>query len=607
MRSWLLLGLLFLASVPTYAATIAVPPGGDLQAALNQAQPGDRIELAAGVTYTGNFVLPVKVGDASILVTSAASVRLFPAPGVRIDPSYAPALAKIVSPNTSPAMLAPFGSHHFRFENVEITTTYATTAATNYGLVTLGQNLTGLDASTVADLPHDFVFDRVYLHGTPTGNVRRGITMNAASVTVQESYVADIHEVGADSQALAAWNGSGPITITNNYLEAAGENVLFGGADPRIPNAVPSDITVRGNTFFKPLRWKVGDPSYAGIHWSIKNLFELKNAQRVRIEGNLFENSWLDGQVGWAILLTPRNQDGSAPWSVVQDVTIQHNIIRHVGGGVQLLGHDDIHPSLPLKNVTIHNNLWSDINTRLGETGWFMVLNLGVTNLTVTHNTIADHAGGALIAFDGSPSTNFVYNDNLAPHGLYGFKGSGTSIGGNTFPTYIPGATFLHNVLAGALEESWSYPAAYPATTLFPTYAEFAASFMNAAAGDYTLIAGSALRGAATDGTDIGVDMRLLPGASAPVPLPTPMPIPAPTPTPVPVPTPVPTPAPVPSPVTCLDEAGVSFTAPFTITRRTTKPQEKALIASFQAKGWRWVGQSKALKSAIDDVFGCGL
>ena len=44
------------------AATIAVPAGGDLQAALNAAQPGDVITLAPGATYTGNFVLPNKGG-----------------------------------------------------------------------------------------------------------------------------------------------------------------------------------------------------------------------------------------------------------------------------------------------------------------------------------------------------------------------------------------------------------------------------------------------------------------------------------------------------------------------------------------------------------------
>src|SRR5690606_23447694 len=98
----------------------------------------------------------------------------------------------------------------------------------------------------------------------------------------------DFMEVGNDSQAIAGWNGPGPFKIVNNYLEGAGENIMFGGATPRIEGLVPADIVIRGNHFHKPLRWRIGDPSYEGIPWSVKNLFELKNARRVVIDGNIF-------------------------------------------------------------------------------------------------------------------------------------------------------------------------------------------------------------------------------------------------------------------------------------------------------------------------------
>ncbi|WP_284352799.1 ricin-type beta-trefoil lectin domain protein, partial [Roseisolibacter agri] len=47
---------------------IAVPAGGDLQAALDAAQPGDVITLANGATYAGNFVLPSKPAGGWIVV-----------------------------------------------------------------------------------------------------------------------------------------------------------------------------------------------------------------------------------------------------------------------------------------------------------------------------------------------------------------------------------------------------------------------------------------------------------------------------------------------------------------------------------------------------------
>src|SRR5439155_19384854 len=188
--------------------------------------------------------------------------------------------------------------------------------------------------SQLSQVPHDLVFDRVYIHGDASKGQKRGIALNSASTTITGSYISDIKAVGQDSQAICGWNGPGPFVITNNYLEAAGENVLFGGADPAIPNLVPSDITFRGNHVARPLAWRAQD-------WSVKNLFELKNAQRVSIDRNVFENHWLAAQAGYAIVFTPRNQSGTAPWSVVQQVEFTNNIVRHVSSVFNVLGTDN--------------------------------------------------------------------------------------------------------------------------------------------------------------------------------------------------------------------------------------------------------------------------
>jgi len=45
--------------------TIRVPAGGNLQAALNSAKPGDVIILQAGAKFQGNFTLPNTTGAAS--------------------------------------------------------------------------------------------------------------------------------------------------------------------------------------------------------------------------------------------------------------------------------------------------------------------------------------------------------------------------------------------------------------------------------------------------------------------------------------------------------------------------------------------------------------
>jgi uncharacterized protein (TIGR03437 family) len=481
------------------ATTINVPAGGDFQAALNSAQPGDVILLAAGATFTGPFVLPVNPGNSYITIRSSAADSALPPTGSRIDPSYSGVLPKLVANGDfdNPILTTTPGSNHFLFIGVEIT---PTPGAALYQLVQLG---TGSETS-LDQLPSDFVFDRCYLHGDPAVGARRGIAMNVPKVTVMNSYLSDFKIVNADSQALASWNGPGPFVITNNYLEGAAENILFGGQDPTIPNLVPTGITIRQNYFSKPLSWRVGDPSYQGTHWSVKNLLEFKNAQQIVVDGNLFENNWADAQDGFAILFTPRNQNDTAPWSVVANAQFTNNIIQHVASGINILGTDDIYISQQLHNIVIKNNLFTDVSLSWdGTARLFQVLN-NALNVTIDHNT--GFPEGAISMADEIPSPSFVFTNNLAAHGGYGFAGSDYAEGNATLGYYFPNAVFQGNgIISGN-------SAVYPPGNFFPASIGNV-GFVNAGGGMYGLVAGSPLHNAATDGADVGADMNALTAA----------------------------------------------------------------------------------------------
>src|SRR3954470_3470071 len=264
-----LLVLSLSASVAS-AASVRVPAGGDLQAAINAAQPGDEVLLAVGAVYIGNFRLPVLAGAAYITIRTESPQP--PVPGERVTPASASQMAKIKSPNASPALSTADGAHHWRIENLE----FQATAGGAGDIIALGSG-TQTDA---VQMPHDLVLDRVYIHGDPVAGQKRGIALNSGYTEILNSYIADIKAAAVDSQAICGWNGSGPYLIENNYLEAAGENVMFGGADPTVWNLVPSDITLRRNTLSKPTAW-------IGSNWSIKNIVEFKNARRVLVEGNI--------------------------------------------------------------------------------------------------------------------------------------------------------------------------------------------------------------------------------------------------------------------------------------------------------------------------------
>jgi hypothetical protein len=498
----------------------SVAAGGDLQGALNSAQPGDTIILQAGATYTGNFTLPVKSGTAWIYVQSSALSSL-PAAGTRVGPAQASLMPKIVSPNTAPAISTAAGAHSFRFVGVEITTTLASTSATNYNLVSLeapGGN------TSLAQAPTDLVFDRCYIHGTPTGNVRRAILMNSARTAVVDSYLSDVHEVGADSQALAAWNGPGPFKIVNNYLEGAGENVMFGGVDPAIPNLVPSDIEIRKNYLFKPRSWQAGSPSYAGIRWSVKNLLELKNAQRILIDGNLLENNWMDAQNGYGVLFTVRNQDGTAPWSTVRDVTFTNNILRHSGGGVNMMGADYLHPSQPTQRILIQNNLFDDISsTTWNGTGTFFQILDGGSDVIVDHNTVLQSGNMITATYSSAlvPAASFVFTNNIVPFNQYGVFGDyGVGLGMPAINAYFPGSSFARNAVVGGLASN------FPADNYYPS-ALGAVGFVDLANRNYVLAPGTPYVRAGTDGKDVGADFTAMAAAMAAGSSPAPAPAPA--------------------------------------------------------------------------------
>src|SRR6266508_569383 len=92
----LILGMLALSCGKASAATLIVPAGGDLQGAINAAQPGDTVVLQAGATYVGPITLPLKSGSTYITVQSSALDSL--PSGQRVTPGASGLMPKIVSP-----------------------------------------------------------------------------------------------------------------------------------------------------------------------------------------------------------------------------------------------------------------------------------------------------------------------------------------------------------------------------------------------------------------------------------------------------------------------------------------------------------------------------
>ncbi len=601
-----------LTATASRAATIALAANGNLQAAINTANPGDVITLPAGATYVGNFILPAKTNPNGLFITikSAADSWTLPGPGQRILPTYAVRLPKIKSSNVEPALQTASNARFWLLQYLEF-------QATDRGfgdIITLGSGDPTIqrDATQVA---RDLIIDHCYIHGDPISGQKRGIALNSGKTDIVDSYVSDIKAIGIETQAIAGWNGPGPYRILNNYLEGAGINFLVGGADPGIQNLVTDTIEFRRNHLAKPVTWRqpvlatptnvkvttdnghgnalqgtvyytvvaagmsamdtpmfspptaeltvqmkgrgsatltwnavVGATRYrvyrnskpgaqsayfettatsfvdvgskqlisgaipAAARWTVKNLFELKNARNVLVDGNLLEYCWTDAQNGYAVLFTPRNSDGGARWTRVENITFTNNIVRHAPGGINILGRDYIYPSEQTKNIVIRNNLFDDLSYSWGGNLSWLLLGDGADGVTLDHNTVV-HTGSSLVLVYGTPTTNFVYTHNMGRNNEYGFIGDSRAPGKDSINFYLPGSIFSKDIIAGAngaIYPDSNLQCGRGGETCYPTAAVWQTQFNSFADGDYRLLSTSPYARAGAGSTDLGADIEAI-------------------------------------------------------------------------------------------------
>lgn len=538
-----------MADSPAPGAVINVNAGGDLQSALNNAQCGQTIQLQAGATFTGQFTVPAKNCNDNnwIIIRTSSPDSALPAEGQRLTPCYAgvgslegrPAyscsnptnvLAKVQMKiaGDGPFQLAN-GANFYRFVGLEITRQDGLK-----GSASLISNLGTAD---------HIIVDRCWLHGNPQDDTSDGYaTSGGTYIAIVDSYFNDFHCAYSCTDAHAVGGGTGnnqdgPYKIQDNFLEASGEAILFGGG---AATYTPTDITVTYNHFWKPWQWMQGNQPFVGgpggAPFIVKNHFELKNAIRVLVEANLMENNWGGfTQTGYGILLTPKNQHTEdhgdvCPICAVTDVTIRYTHIIHAGGGLQLAtglsasGRDGGGPAKAGTRWSIHDIVLDDISKNyVGEGTLLQVSNSWPANpvntVTINHITGFPDPQGTLL-MTGNQNTNpamygLVVTNSLVTTGNYPVWNTGggkTSCGypdvplpsiGNCFTSY----TFANN---GLIASPSKYPpSSWPTVNMFPQTVDDVdfVNFNNGNGGNYELQSNSPYKNAGTDGKDLGADI----------------------------------------------------------------------------------------------------
>ncbi len=552
-----------MADTPAPGTVITVNAGGDLQTALNSAQCGDVIELQAGATFTGPFNVPAKNCDINhwIFIRTSSPESALPAEGQRATPCSAgvaslPGRPQYSCSNPKNVMAkvqmqtagdGPFqiaaGANFYRFIGLEVTRPNGTPDSAR---LIAGQG--------TAD---HIVLDRCWLHGQLQDETRNGMDLNGmTNVAVVDSYFSDFHCISdtgtcTDAHAISGGNSNtqdGPYKIEDNFLEASGEAILFGGGPATL---TPTDIQVLNNHFFKPLQWMPGNPNFiggpGGNPFIVKNHFELKNAVRVLVEANLMENSWGGfSQTGYAILLTPRNQPTQAgngpyvcPQCQVTDVTIRYVRISHGGGGIQMATEQDIPggkqglPALAGARFSIHDVVLDDLNKKyVGGGTVFEIVNTWVKNplnsVTINHVTgFPDSTSHMMIVGDVKGTAlmyGLVFTNNLMITGQYpvwdavgGTSGScaGADVPLTTMNSCFTTYTFANN---GLIATPTAFPASkWPTANMFPQTVDNVGfvNFNSGNGGNYELESSSPYKNKGTDGKDLGADIVGLSAALA--------------------------------------------------------------------------------------------
>jgi hypothetical protein len=467
--------------------TINVAAGGDLQAALDAAGPGDEVVIAAGATYVGNFVLRSKPNMAGQWITVRSGGSL-PPEGTRVGPANAGQMPKLLTPNAWGAALATEpGAQGWRLVGLELGATGNvewTYAFVNFGAV-------GPEQTSLAQVPSRLVLDRSYVHGSATLDVRRCIALNSASTAIIDSHVADCHSNMNESQGILGYNGPGPYKIANNYIEGGSEVVMFGGADPSISGVIPSDIEFRRNRITRPTSWR-------GV-WSVKNLVELKVGQRVLFEGNLFENNWQDAQSGFAFVWWSVTQEGGCTWCVTRDITFRYNRVRNVQHGFNLA--DRFNSLVPrMQRVTIAHNVITGPDAVWGRT--FMVTG-DVAGVTIANNTAFGGTHNLLFASPEHPLGSLVFRNNIAGAD-YTFFATGVALGAAAVQAMgVAPSNASGNVLVTT--DPRMVPTGNAAA---PTRADV--GFVDAAGGNFQLSPTSPYRASGVGGSTPGVNMAAL-------------------------------------------------------------------------------------------------
>ena len=489
------------------------------------------IELDKDTTYdlAGGFNIDnASYGGTNWVVIRSSGYESSPpvAVGTRVVSGDEANQARIEITDGSLPFICDYGSHHIVFVGLEFFNNINTVKQ----FMLIGHSkTTAVDATQVSEISHHIGIDRCIFHAPTTTILHlHGLRISCDDFYLTNSRLAGIKHT-SDGQGVQTVNSRGPWHIENNYVEASGENFLFGsGFDLVIEGVVISDVTFIRNHCNKPSIWNKWHADFNGIPdangWEVKNSFEIKTGQRFNISGNVFSGTWSRGQNGTIFLLTLRagaisisGQLPTDPNATIKDIRIENNLFKEMMRWMNFLVEEDFStsPSIPMERVLIQNNLvyeqgGNDYGADGFSTGRHLNIQSGnrlrpANDIVFNHNTTVwsnGHPEGHL-GMDFETDTiickDFTLTNNILYDGQFDYSKLGSS---GKMPDRTKTLIADNNgIIDPAFNNDWAGVGSgnVTAATLV------AAKFTDEVNLDYTLQSDSPFKGIADNGIDAGV------------------------------------------------------------------------------------------------------
>lgn len=197
--------------------------------------------------------------------------------------------------------------------------------------------------------------------------------------------------------------------IANNRIGTPGISVYAqSGSRPTVN--LPSDVRIFRNYFNWDQQYRLGSATNTTDHTSsnIRHSIEVKQGDRILIEGNHIENTWssgLEGSGQHEIALRTAGDigDSQSTYNRMQDVIFRHNLLDRVHGGIMVQAHGVMNIAAEAyeatRRILIENNIlnitaksasqWDEVNASTGIAMPFY-FNVGLPeDVNVKNNTVA--------------------------------------------------------------------------------------------------------------------------------------------------------------------------------------------------------------------------